>query len=349
MENNQNIILENIADDAKDLMRSYLSSINEVFAGKSISSSVKSQVLDGIYSYIDEFMEERSGRKLNFGETINLIDKLGSPTEILQSLNISEVDSLTDVPAVFYPRGPSKLRQTVIDHPYATGFFVPYIILVILGLAWGFNRSDGSFQSVVLETMGSMIFPAFIFMIIIGATIDHIFESEVSLETKQKKLAEEYTSLAGIVFVMTYVIGGTFFAGYFIVLSEESEIFLIVGGIMMALFFGSLPLVMAFQIGEAPKPEEMSYHLLLRYKKQVENEVRDEIRENIRVILIPVLTSLLIWNIVLNMLLNNASAIQIVVTNLSIGIFITMLSLSYLTFSVNSWNKMTEMIKKYNV
>ncbi|MCY3413235.1 MAG: hypothetical protein INQ03_16465 [Candidatus Heimdallarchaeota archaeon] len=337
-------ILNNISTDARDLMRSYLNSINQVFIGKNINPQQKSEVFNGIFAYIDEFIDERDGRQLSFNETISLIDRLGSPSEILQSMNLNEVTEM-EVPGVFYHPGRSKLQQGIIDHPYAFGFLISYFVFISIGLAWESNQTTGPFIDVFFRIMGTMLFPSIVFGLIIGYFISKVYETEISLEVKQKKLVEEYTEPAEIVFVFTFVIGGPTSAGYFIVMSGVHWGFGAAGGILLALSFASLPLLLVLVVGEGPKPDEMSYHVLLRHKKTIMDEITTDIKSKIHAIIITALAAIISWIIIVNIIVDHPSIVQIIVPSISIGILFALLSFAYITFWANSWKRMRNKIE----
>jgi hypothetical protein len=97
--------------DAWQLIRSFLNNLQTKMDHFNIAIEEQTTILSGIEEYILEFIENYKDRaKITFTESISLIQEIGSPSEILRSMDIpfdqtikpesvtTQIESITDLP-----------------------------------------------------------------------------------------------------------------------------------------------------------------------------------------------------------------------------------------------------------
>ena len=77
-------------NDGLELLTSYLLSLRTQMSKSELSTDQQDIVLNGIFEFITEFSLTHQNSKLNFSDSLNLIDDIGSPSEIIHSFDFNE-------------------------------------------------------------------------------------------------------------------------------------------------------------------------------------------------------------------------------------------------------------------
>lgn len=345
-------ILQHFSKEASPLIRSYLLSLEDTIAKYDIDPTQKTTVFNGIYSYIDEFIEEKS-IPISFADTMKLLDQLGSPTEILHSLNLQDGH---DVP-VAKPTGViitptdgfyGRFKQGIIDHPYSSGIFGSYLVLIALNLLWELYRNtDQSMSAILRSSFLPFIIPALVLGIIFGIVVSRIYRDDASFEVKYKNLSEEYEETPVLAMIFTYVISGPLFGGIAVVVSEYNSDIMAFFGISFAILASTLPFVLAATVGEGPKPEEVSYLSLLRFKSRYHEFTRLRFRQQIWKVTIPIAIVMIIWNILFPMALPGAGVVVQILSTGLVGGFVGLYFVNYAVMYAYSWKSIIADLQKF--
>ncbi len=114
MNNNLKVQLQELSGsftpDAWQLISSFLTNLQKKMDQFDITPEQRSTIYNGIEEFIQEFVEDYSDKaKINFDEALALIQEIGSPSEILQAMEMP-VERVTAQKTVSVPTKPVKNR-----------------------------------------------------------------------------------------------------------------------------------------------------------------------------------------------------------------------------------------------
>ncbi len=197
----------NISDDIRiyfvseawNLFLSYLESLEKAMERNDVNSEKQREVFDGIIDYVDEYVEELNVEKLSYNSTLNLLEDLGSPSEVLFAMDLlpkqlhnstarnsptltincrrcntnnplnSNFCEICGTPTTGVKNFKSVVSQQVIDHPYSSIFICSYFIFVLSGVIyWTILNLSDLFYPVSLRILLSVSFSP---IVIIGSLI----------------------------------------------------------------------------------------------------------------------------------------------------------------------------------
>jgi hypothetical protein len=158
--------------DAFDLISNYITNLKNYLIRARTDRNQQEVVINGIFEFISEYVSDYKNCKLNFSETLKLIEDIGSPSEIVQSLDIKskeltsinenictyckseisqdaqfcEVCGRTDLNQIKIPSSTNKedsefnrftyfrtsIKQSIIDKPYSRSFLLCLLSLTFL-------------------------------------------------------------------------------------------------------------------------------------------------------------------------------------------------------------------------
>ncbi len=155
--------------DGLDLILNYLHSLKNQLNNSEITIDQQDLVMNGIYEFISEFSLNYTNSRINFSDTLNLIEEIGSPSEIIQSFDFNKIEGYdfvmcpyckwkNDLQSVFceycgkkvktkedtssgiknLSRNKinsdfkQKLNQDFIDHPYSRSIIIASILSIII-------------------------------------------------------------------------------------------------------------------------------------------------------------------------------------------------------------------------
>ncbi|MHA2370631.1 MAG: hypothetical protein ACXADX_17590 [Candidatus Hodarchaeales archaeon] len=199
-------------EDAWYVVQAYFSKLQKKMDDSGVPKKRQAFILSGLSDFINEYVEEyKDKEKINFDLALLLLREIGSPTDIVLTLDspkdretIAESGQLlesgkqricqachysNDLEALFCENCgqrlvsevglAGKVKQELIDHTYLASFLAIYSVLFVLGISWEilFHPSFGrSIQwdlpiSIDLVIINVTMFGLAIFLMVIAGTI----------------------------------------------------------------------------------------------------------------------------------------------------------------------------------
>ena len=172
-------LMNNFTDDAWYLIEAYFAKLDIQLHDSQLSERKQLSILSGLEDYLCEYIDDYKGRtKISFKLTLKLLEEIGSPHEIIQTLDISHgtkvlntsspTQSVSVQPQTTYTarivcrnchyslakgslfcdncgyqltrKSPSMIvPQIIIDHSYLTSFVISWIAIALFVLSFKLN------------------------------------------------------------------------------------------------------------------------------------------------------------------------------------------------------------------
>lgn len=163
--------------DGLELVINYIESLKTHMEKSEVNNNQQEVVINGIIEFIDEFGSSYQNSKINFSDSLKIIDEIGSPSEIIQSFEFAKdyeedklqcpsckwknepkstycefcgksLSNLNDAVSIktsnirkrVYTNLTQKINQEFIDHPYPNSIFLSSMLISVLIFTIGFNR-----------------------------------------------------------------------------------------------------------------------------------------------------------------------------------------------------------------
>ena len=277
--------------DAWKLISSYFIQLEAKLVEYDIPRITQTSTIQGLIEYLEEFVENyKLTDKINFSGALSLLEEIGSPSDILLTLDISEPPSRETDERVI-PRGKvcshclfnnvqsadfcencgisfkkeemsiSKIKQMIIDHPYSVSFVVAYSILVCIFSIYPLIPSNNILQSISSALFYAFL-PAPLLAVLNGWILDYFFKDKKSQKYKYTKLLDDLES--------NFAIGSLalFLSACIILLLalmlQFSILAMIAIIIWVAIFFSLI-------IDTSLRPDNIPYIQLLKLKNSLED------------------------------------------------------------------------------
>lgn len=235
-------------DDSWRLIKTFLENLQTKLIEFNVPHDQQSSILNGTEEFIYEFVEEfKNKEKINFNRTLSLLKEIGSPTDIIMSLDLVEpVSKMAQSPMkkittqtiicknCFHVNDSEtqfcencgrplaqkmKIKQEIIDHPYSVSFLGIYVILIVSGAIWGYmfpdlNEVPSNPIFLFYASAVMMLTPTIIISIISGAILNHLTGERKSFKLKYNMALEHFEESFAVGFVILFLEGIIFFFIY---------------------------------------------------------------------------------------------------------------------------------------
>ena len=94
-----NSLSESFTEDAMFLVQSYFDILQNKLETSRVPQTKKSFVLKGLYYFINEYIEDHVNKNsiISFETTLNILNEIGSPTDIIQTLSFTKDSRMTSI------------------------------------------------------------------------------------------------------------------------------------------------------------------------------------------------------------------------------------------------------------
>lgn len=330
-------------------------------------------ILQGLNEFIMEFMEDSTQPdKINFQRALVLLQEIGSPTEIILTLDASKARELPSIGSTSASESSSRIcnecyqsnptdaiycencgynlyakrrlkatvSQKIVDHPYSASFLALYGILVVLVSYWeGFVvTSHHQPLNILAISLINALFPSILLALLVGLVTDFFLKDRKSFTYRYNKVINHFENNFALGLVMV------FFSSLILVMAGLSGLY---GYILLGIGIFLVALV-SIPFGLVNKPQDLPYVTLLRAKQRFDHYILDKLRvRNVYPgIVLFILT--LLWGMVIYRFF-------VPKLNFEGELFITFLLLialglgynGYLLMYYYSWPKITKFIRQH--
>ena len=308
-------IFEAFTEDAQQLLKFYFDNIQAKFKEGAIGHKTYRSVIDGMISYVADFIDEESTTGLiSYKKTLGLIDELGTPTEIIAILQIRD---LNEIPSKMMAdsserchwcgffnqriggkycencgnlmntqpvKGGQGLRQFTIDHPYQMIFLTLYTSLLIVVVVMAMINDPGlGLGNAFARNIWIPIFPSLVIAFIVGYIIESAYKDSISLEQKYEQAVEEYDEPILFYLFAPFLAYGPLL-GIIAILTQGNQFmddfgYPLFGTSIGILFLIQLLVMLIKNVDQEPKIEEIDYHTIKSLKKVVDKEIGQQVKE----------------------------------------------------------------------
>lgn len=211
--------------DGLELVVSYFESLKSKMEKSEINSDQQEIVIKGIFEFIFELSSNYKTSKINFSDTLNLIDEIGSPTEIIESFDFTtdfnknnlqcpsckwKNDPKTifceycgkEIKKIYYNSSlkenllktefnkdfTQKLKHDYFEHPYSRNIIYSTLIITIILLIRGYRSFltiHSMFDLILISTIGISL--CFAVSIIPSLLLGSFLGFIVNIKIKSKK------------------------------------------------------------------------------------------------------------------------------------------------------------------
>ena len=196
--------------DSSDLISNYIINLENYMTREGVYTEQINVVINGILEFIGEYATNYKDEKINFSATLGLIEEIGSPTEIVQSLDFKKTNLVSesiicqyckmtnaidniycefcgksikkilksneqDNQTEYYPYKnfiPTR-KQDIIDHPYSRSYLLFTAIFTLLFI---FLSYTSDFWKITGHVDGLLFFVgSFLFSLVVALIISLFF------------------------------------------------------------------------------------------------------------------------------------------------------------------------------
>ncbi len=290
--------------DAWIIIQSFFTQLENKLTEYKIPHSKQKSTIEGLIEYLEEFIENRkTDRKINFNDALKLLEEIGSPSDIISMLEIpqdlrieQQIQSpnqklqniqiclkcqfLNSKDAEFCENcgtnlitkelQVSKIKQSIIDHPYSFSFILAYIGLVfVLSIIFMPNVQNPLYS--IVSGLFYASFPAPLIAVINGWILDYFLKEKKSSKFKYNKIMNDIEinfALGSFLFFLS-----TCLLLLFGITLQLAMVVLIAIIFCFCLFF---ILILEAQL----KPDNIPYIELLKLKKALEEYTQEKIKNH---------------------------------------------------------------------
>ncbi|MFW9854857.1 MAG: hypothetical protein ACFFFG_07335 [Candidatus Thorarchaeota archaeon] len=292
-------------NDAWSLISSFFLELQKKMQEAAVPTGLQASLLEGLNEFIVEFTEDASSPdKVNYQRALILLQEMGSPTEIILTLDGSKwrepTPSETTISTERFSRTCTKCRQPnpndafycencgyslyaqrsskatvsqiIIDHPYTFSFLALYGTLALLAWIWGEQTAPHTTLASHIAPLGTALFvaffPAIFLALLFGWVADLFLTDQKSFTYRYNKILNHFEDSFVLGFVMV------FFACFFLSIAGGSGfyvyILLGIGVLLSAFVYAPITLI--------AKPQGLPYVTLLRAKQRLDNYALKKLR-----------------------------------------------------------------------
>jgi len=286
-------LIPHFTDEAWNILQGYLVSLQDTIDSTNISINATNSLLQGIYQYLLDFIvDNQIVTKIDFSQTLQLIDEIGSPKDIIKNIEISDENrpqifpidmdkgiwcdkcNWSNIPDSLFCQvcgnklenyvKQTDLRQKIVDHPYSFSFLVVLSFLAVVSISL-FRSGEGH---LIIGLIPLTIFLTLIF----GYAIRQIFGDELSFKARYNILLEDLEKnylhstllLIPVLMIFQALVVAVFPSDLTSDFDGVSLPFIIFSSINMFALYAIRPLIV---INEKKRPKLFPYAVLLKAKQ----------------------------------------------------------------------------------
>jgi hypothetical protein len=318
-------LTEYFTPDAWSLVKTFFSDLQAKLIESGIPTAQQDTIVAGLSDYISEFVDDHKNReRINYESALILLREIGSPTDIILTLDpekLHPTKPVTDVKVARksqqicskcqYPNTPDavfcencgrkiestdlwkeRIIQESVDHTYLVSFIVIYALLGVLTYLINPFSSSNQLERTALSLVVSII-PAMFLALIAGAILDSFMKDRKSLKFRYNKILNQFEEVVSWGFLFVFL---------------ASMIFglLAIFGFVWSLLVAIILFITSFiwlVVAQGNKPQEIPYITLLTTKRMFDGLVQEKLTKinlygGTVVVMLVVVWNFIIYNLI---------------------------------------------------